>query len=95
MSEIADRRVLDTRPGFVGLLNRAFAVLLVLLENRRIDEDVKLAINDIGILRIAIELFADRDGIGAKSTKLRLMRLHIGARMQRLVFGWVSLEAAG
>ena len=63
--------VLDLWPLLFGFAKRAFLVGEVALKDGCIDEQIELAIDDVGVARITIELFANRNRIGTKSAELR------------------------
>src|SRR6056297_1345200 len=68
--QLFDSRVLDLGPLGVRVLDPLHGILLVLGEDGVIDENVELAVDDIGELRIAVELPAKGHGIGAESAEL-------------------------
>lgn len=76
--KLGDRGVADLGPLGVGPRDHLFLLLEVLLEDRRIDEKVELAVNDVGIAHITVELLADHDAEGAEAAELGQVACRIG-----------------
>ena len=70
-SEITNSLVLDRRPGLFSAFENLHLVFLVFFKDVCVHEQVELAIDNVCIVMITVELLAKGDSISAEATILR------------------------